>query len=209
MKSILRTQFLKKATVPLRSGWDRPDVPLLTFYTYRRQIGQFESQGWWYDGIQPEFLVNYADQHLHDHWGTLRHWEDHWIPLLLGIGAIHVFLSVFFPQWEASTYDEHEDLTHPMIQYHKERINNNQLFNKPSFLGTEGTNADTGVWRHTGPGVLPSGIYEPEYLEGIRTKRLINVEGKNWITRVEEEVRQKYKNYKPGDHGHEAAHHHH
>lgn len=29
---------------------------------------------WFYDGTMPEYMVSYQDQHLHDHWNTIRVW---------------------------------------------------------------------------------------------------------------------------------------
>ena len=34
----------------------------------------WDTNAWWYDNVMPEYVVSYQDQHLHDHWNTIRVW---------------------------------------------------------------------------------------------------------------------------------------
>jgi len=112
---------------------------------------------------------------------------------------------VFFPQYQASEVDDKAD-QNPYVTESK-RLVSSRINAKRNFLGMDFSTED-GVWHAD----IDKSTWVKDQVEwyekGAQTKRLVNIEGKNFILKVQNEVAEKLKNWKPHGHGEgHGAHH--
>ena len=69
----------------------------------------FELNVWWYDDVQPEYLVSFQDQHVHDHWNAFKVWGDLFPPLLAAMFAAGLYMYFLNVTRLGGTYHDFEN----------------------------------------------------------------------------------------------------
>lgn len=95
-KIILRGNGLERGGL----GIPRPDPPLNHQYKHKRVISTFDTGLWTHDRSQPEYTFSNPEQHMIDHWYTLRVWlkvAPYWIICTAGCGIVYFIFTGYRP----------------------------------------------------------------------------------------------------------------
>ncbi|EAR97199.1 hypothetical protein TTHERM_00481330 (macronuclear) [Tetrahymena thermophila SB210] len=169
-------------------GWDRPDVPLSfnPLYVHKRELSIFDTNMWMYDQVYPEYVISYNEIHLVDQWKGLKEsfsQSAYWWAMMAMVFGFY-FINTTPRQLGIDTNDLKGFLGEYYGQYKK------RSGIRSNFLGLDVTGENS--------------IIQPNYdrKNGIRDvidslnadagkRKLINLEAKNFIERVEKECEQR------------------
>jgi len=186
IKQFFRSSMVKRATeIRGGGGYPRPDVPLIEAYHNKRVLSIFETNVWWYDDIMPEYVVSYQDQHCIDHINVFKVWGTIVPVLLLSVGLFTGYFWItkaFKFEGENMSHGPHKGISY--LEY-RAKV---RLESKKSIFGFETTN-ETGIISAVPetPAYLAAKI--DEYKKDAEYRGLVNSDGKNFVNRVEGEVR--------------------
>jgi hypothetical protein len=110
MNKVIRSSTLNKILMTRGGhGIARPDPPLNHQYVHKRIISPFDTGMWMFCRSNPEYTFSNPEQHMQDHWYTLRVWlkvAPYWILVTAGLGAVYYMLTGYRPDGYSLKSDE-------------------------------------------------------------------------------------------------------
>eukprot|EP01015_Nassula_variabilis_P000954 TRINITY_DN1051_c0_g1_i7.p1 TRINITY_DN1051_c0_g1~~TRINITY_DN1051_c0_g1_i7.p1 ORF type:complete len:205 (-),score=62.50 TRINITY_DN1051_c0_g1_i7:60-674(-) len=176
-------------------SWARRCVQETAPYQHKRILSVWDINLWWYDNVMPEYAFTYQDQHVHDQFKVFTIWGEYSVYILSYLLGFVVFYNVCCP-WVISSPSGYDLPQATITQVDTpindalKRIDEKRYAAKRSFTGQDITGED-GVFSTTLFRYSKSKEELENAIKLILIKRQINAEARNYVQRIEREVREK------------------
>ncbi|CAG9333375.1 unnamed protein product [Blepharisma stoltei] len=128
---MLRRTILK--ALPKRSGGHaHPDFPFLGNYKHKRIISIYETNLWIYDGVQPEYLVDFWNPHIT---GPVLAFRCFMFTIAIPLAVMYLTVQVVYPFFTKPYRSFAWDNPNSNVKKFHNKIVNERVFQKKNPLG--------------------------------------------------------------------------